>query len=220
MRKMLYILSGSTDPQLQDYEKRYSLVIDKAIKLGYEQPEVVAWVGQKSGKKGIMNLESASSQLKSIIAELEKGDIPYDIIAFSWGANVYLNTLSKISEPRNLKRTVLWGPDEFWRMAGYFSSIEKTRETIKFLKTKDVIIDSDFFLYEIPNEFLLKSYPHSNRIRIGFGENDTDSPPAFADYLKSFVLKSNITYQVIANVKHVVTEYNEEYLNCLFYDIC
>ena len=77
-------------------------------------------------------------------------------------------------------------------------------------------LSSDFFTRQVPNEVLLRRYPHSNPIRIGFGENDSESPPAFAAYLESFVSKHNITYRVVPEVGHFVTDCDREYMDCLF----
>jgi hypothetical protein len=63
---------------------------------------------------------------------------------------------------------------------------------------------------------LLRHYPHSNPVRIGFGENDSESPPAFAAYLESFVGKQNITYRIVPAIGHIVATRNRDYLDCLF----
>ena len=77
-------------------------------------------------------------------------------------------------------------------------------------------MDPEFITYAIPNELMLLEYKHSNLIRIGFGEHDEEAPPAYADYLQSMEIRKNIEFRIIPNVGHVVTEYNEEYLQCLF----
>ena len=217
-------MPGSTDPNHKDskhdYSKRYRLVSDEALKRGYKSIEIISWIGQNSGQNGIMNLDTASNYLKIKMIDLENGGTPYDIFAFSWGANVCLKTLFDIEEPNYLQRTVLWGIDEYWRMVKYFDPYTDTCETIIGLKKKGASIKSDFLTYEFSNEFLLCNYRHKNKVLVAFGENDDKSSPAFADYLKSFVTKSNISYHIVAEVGHVVSEYNEEYLNCLFGDKC
>jgi hypothetical protein len=77
-------------------------------------------------------------------------------------------------------------------------------------------LSPDLYAHQVPNEALLRHYPHSNAIRIGFGENDSESPPAFASYLESFVDRRNITYRIVPEVAHVVTELDREYFDCLF----
>jgi hypothetical protein len=223
-QKTLLILPGATDPNhmdlKKDYNLRYNLVANEAKSHGFDNIEILSCVGQKSGSKGLMNLVTASELLTKKIIDLEKKKKEYDIIAFSWGANVYLYTLSCISEPKYLKRTVLWGIDEFWRMASFFTSSEKIISIVEYMKQNGSDIDPHFMSYEVPNEVLLIEYKHENVIRIGFGENDPDSPPAFAQYLKTLGIKRNIKFRVVPEVSHVVTCYNEEYLRCLFEDIC
>ena len=163
-----------------------------------------------------MDLASASSQLAELIRELESEGSSYDVVAFSWGASVYLNTLTQIAAPEYLRNTVLWGIDEYWRFSEYFLTEESTRVITELLRDSGTILSSDFLAHQVPNETLLRNYPHSNLIRIGFGENDAESPPAFAAYLESFVSKPNITFRIVANVGHFVTDGNRDYLDCLF----
>jgi len=192
------------------------LVAEEALRRGYEVPQVVAWIGQDSAGGGTMDLTSASSQLAKLIRALESEGSSYDVVAFSWGASVYLNTLSQMEAPGHLRNTVLWGIDEYWRFSEYFLNKESTRAIKEVLRDAGTILSSDFFTRQVPNEFLLRRYPHSNPIRIGFGENDSESPPAFAAYLESFVSKHNITYRVVPKVGHFVTDCDREYLDCLF----
>jgi len=163
-----------------------------------------------------MDLTSASSQLAKLISALESEGSSYDVIAFSWGASVYLNTLSQMAAPGHLRNTVLWGIDEFWRFSEYFLTRESTRAIKEVLRDAGSKLSSDFYTRQVPNEVLLRHYPHSNPIRIGFGENDSESPPAFAAYLESFVSKHNITYRVVPAVGHFVADCDREYMNCLF----
>ena len=120
--------------------------------------------------------------------------------------------------PKFLKRTILWGIDEFWRMASYFSNDDKTNSIITYMKNHGTNMDPDFIKYSIPNESMLIEYNHSNSIRIGFGEYDEESPPSYALYLQSMGIKETIEFRVIKKVGHVVTEYHEEYLKYLFED--
>jgi len=163
-----------------------------------------------------MDLISASSQLAKLIRALESEGTLYDVVAFSWGASVYLNTLSQMEAPEHLRNTVLWGIDEFWRFSEYFLTKESTREIKEVFRDAGTNLSCDFFTCQVPNEVLLRRYPHANPIRIGFGENDSDSPPAFAAYLESFVSKRNITYRVVPEVGHFVTNCDREYMDCLF----
>ena len=163
-----------------------------------------------------MNLTTASSQLAKLIRELESEGSSYDVVAFSWGASVYLNTLSQMEAPGHLRNTVLWGIDEYWRFSEYFLTRESTQAIKEVLRDAGTTLSSDFFTRQVPNEALLRSYPHSNPIRIGFGENDNESPPAFAAYLESFVIKHNITYRIVPEVGHFVTDRDKDYMDCLF----
>ena len=163
-----------------------------------------------------MDLSSASTQLKDLIKELESEESSYDMVAFSWGASVYLKTLSEIDASKYLRNTVLWGIDEFWRFSEYFLTDESTKMIKEALQNSGTNLAPDFYAHQVPNETLLGRYPHSNPICIGFGENDAESPPAFAAYLESFVKKSNITYRVVPSVGHIVSEGSPEYLDCLF----
>ena len=216
MKQKLLVLSGAADPSAPRSQGRYSLVAEEAIKRGYQAPHVVAWRGQESAGGGAMDLASASSQLAELIRGLELEGLSYDVFAFSWGASVYLNTLTQIAAPEYLRNTVLWGIDEYWRFSEYFLTEESTRAITELLRDSGTILSSDFFAHQVPNETLLRNYPHSNPIRIGFGENDAESPPAFAAYLQSFVSKPNITFRIVADVGHFVTDSNREYLDCLF----
>jgi hypothetical protein len=108
MKKSLLILPGAVDPyqkdDKKDFSERYNLIIDEAKKRGYNQIKILPWIGQNSGSKGFMNLKTGTSLLTKEISEIEKKKEHYDIIAFSWGANVYLNTLSNIKQPIYLKK--------------------------------------------------------------------------------------------------------------------
>ena len=148
MEKILLILPGSADPEHKDektdYRQRYELVASEAKRLGYTKTSMLVWPGQRSGPPGIKNLRTAGSALAETLSEFEKAKVAYDIIAFSWGANVCLSTLFCSPEPKYLGRTVLWGIDEFWRMAGYFSSpdlIERTVTGITWFKKQYSIKD-------------------------------------------------------------------------------
>ncbi len=216
MKQKLLVLSGAADPAAPSSQGRYKLVVEEALRRGYEAPQVVAWIGQDSAGGGTMDLTTASSQLAKLMRELESEGSSYDVVAFSWGCNVYLNTLSQTEAPEHLRNTVLWGIDEYWRMSEYFLTKESTRALKEMFREVGTTISSDFFTHQVSNEVLLKNYPHSNLIRIGFGENDSESPPAFAAYLESFVSKRNITYRIVPEVGHFVTECDREYIDCLF----
>jgi pimeloyl-ACP methyl ester carboxylesterase len=215
MRKLL-VLAGAADPATPQAQGRYKLVVEEALIRGYEAPQVVAWGGQDSAGGGAMELASASSQLTKLFRAFELEETPYDVIAFSWGASVYLNTLSKMEAPTHLRNTVLWGIDEFWRLSEYFLNEENMRAITGVLRDAGTNLSADFYARQVPNEVLLRHYPHSNPIRIGFGERDNESPPAFAAYLKSFVKKHNITYRVVPEVGHIVQDQDKEYIDCLF----
>ena len=218
MKQNLLVLSGAADPATPQAQGRYKLVIEEALKRGYEAPQVIAWIGQDSAGGGAMDLTSASLRLAKLIGALESEEFSYDVIAFSWGASVYLNTLSQIEAPRYLRNTVLWGIDEFWRFSEYFLTKESTQAIKKELRDAGTNLSSDFYTHQVPNEVLLSRYPHLNPIRIGFGENDSESPPAFGAYLESFVRANNISYRAVPDVGHFVTDCDREYIDCLFGD--
>ena len=216
MKQKLLVLPGAADPAVPSAQGRYKLVIEEALRRGYEAPQVVAWTGQVSAGGESMDLTSATAQLAKLIMTLESEGSSYDVIAFSWGASVYLNTLSNLEAPQHLRNTVLWGIDEFWRFSEFFLTEESTRAIKEVLSDAGTKLSSDFYAHQVPNEVLLRRYPHSNAIRIGFGENDSESPPAFASYLESFVDCRNITYRIVPEVGHFVTDRDREYLDCLF----
>jgi len=216
VKQKLLVLPGAADPAVPSAQGRYKLVIEEALRRGYEAPQVVAWTGQVSAGGESMDLTSATAQLAKLIMTLESEGSSYDVIAFSWGASVYLNTLSNLEAPQHLRNTVLWGIDEFWRFSEYFLTEESTRSIKEVLSDAGAKLSSDFYAHQVPNEVLLRRYPHSNAIRIGFGENDSESPPAFASYLESFVDCRNITYRIVPEVGHFVTDRDREYLDCLF----
>jgi len=216
VKQKLLVLPGAADPATPRAQGRYKLVVEEALRRGYEAPQVVAWMGQDSAGGETMELTSATTQLAKLIITLESEGSSYDVVAFSWGASVYLNTLSKLEAPRHLRNTVLWGIDEFWRFSEHFLTEESTRAIKEVLRDAGANLSSDFYARQVPNEVLLRRYPHSNAIRIGFGENDSESPPSFASYLESFVDSHNITYRIVPEVGHFVTDRDREYLDCLF----
>lgn len=216
MKQKLIVLAGAADPNSARARGRYKLIVEEAQTRGYETPQVIAWTGQFSAGGNAMDLPSASSQLAKLLLSLETESITFDIIAFTWGASVYLNTLSQMEAPSHLRNTVLWGIDEYWRFSEYFLSEESTAAIERALRDAGTNLSSEFSRNQIPNEVLLRHYPHSNFIRIGFGETDSESPPAFSAYLESFVNKSNITYRVVPEVAHVVADYHPGYIDCLF----
>jgi len=216
VNRKLLVLAGAADPASPLAERRFRLVCDEAMKRGYDRPQVVPWPGQDSAGGGDMDLLTASAQLAQLLGDLESEGHPYDVIAFSWGASVYLYTLSQMEAPVHLRNTVLWGIDEFWRISEYFLTKESTEAIEEAIRKGGANLSPEFYSRQVPNEVMLRDYPHSNPIRIGFGDNDNQSPPAFAAYLKSFVNKPNITYKVVPEVGHIVGEYHREYLDCLF----
>lgn len=216
MKRKLLVLSGAADPASAGAQDRYKLVIEEAQRRGYNKPQIVAWIGQDSAGGGVMDLTSASKQLRELIEELESEKLPYDVVAFSWGASVYLRTLSELEAPKYLGNTVLWGIDEYWRFSEYFLTDQSTKMIKRSLRNLGTSLAPDFYAHQVPNETLLRYYPHSNPIRIGFGENDAESPPAFAAYLETIVKKRNITYRVVPAVGHIVSDRSPDYLNCLF----
>ena len=113
----LLVLAGAADPGSPRSRERYRLVREEALRRGYDEPQVVAWSGQDSAGGGSMELDSASAHLAQVLQDLEAENAVYDVIAFSWGASVYLNTLSRMELPQGLCRTVLWGIDEYWRFS-------------------------------------------------------------------------------------------------------
>jgi hypothetical protein len=218
VKTKLLVLSGAADPASPGAQGRYKLVADEAQRRGYEATHIVAWPGQDSAGEGVMDLTSASSQLMKLFVELEIQESFYDVAAFSWGASVYLKTLGEMEAPKYLRNSVLWGIDEFWRFSEHFLTKGSTKAITEALRESGTNLASDFYAHQVPNEVLLRQYPHSNPIRIGFGENDVESPPAFAAYLESFVKKPNITYKIVPEVGHIVTDSSQEYLDCLFGD--
>ncbi|MFW5795028.1 MAG: hypothetical protein ACOCV1_06050 [Bacillota bacterium] len=220
MKKKLLILPGGGDPFLNEkYITIYKLVKDEASKKGYNKIEIISWVGQNSGPKGIMNLKTATYQLKNIINALVKDNEKFDIIGFFWGANVCINTLYNFNSiPSNLNICRFYGIDEFWNLKTRFF-IDTSKNKIRTLRKKiGANIDDNFFNYQIPNELLLRDYPHDNEIRIGIGENDysISSPEGFVKYLKSFIDKEKISIEIIKNAEHEILKTNKNYFNFLF----
>ena len=48
MKQKLLVLPGAADPAVPSAQGRYKLVIEEALRRGYEAPQVVAWTGQVS----------------------------------------------------------------------------------------------------------------------------------------------------------------------------
>lgn len=150
MKQKLLVLSGAADPAAPSSQARYKTVVEEALRRGYPVPQLVAWIGQDSSAGGTIDLTSASSQLAKLIRAHESEGASYDIVAFSWGASVYLNTLSKMEAPEHLRRTVLWGIDEFWRFSEHFLTEESTRVIKKVLHDAGTNLSSDFFAHQVP----------------------------------------------------------------------
>ncbi len=163
MKQKLLVLSGAADPAAPKAQGRYKLVVEEALRRGYEAPQVIAWIGQDSAGGGAMDLTSASSQLAKLIGALESEESSYDVVAFSWGASVYLKTLSQMEAPRHLRNTVLWGIDEFWRFSGYFLTKESTRAIKEGLRDAGTNLSSDFYTHQVPNEALGRTRGRSLR---------------------------------------------------------
>ena len=216
MCKKLLILSGAADYTYNDYNLRYDLIQSEAKERGFSDIEFISWPGQKSGVNGILNLFTATEHLSQEILKLESKKEHYQIIAFSWGANVCLNALFNLDKIDYLKKVSLWGIDQFWALYEGFSSQDKIKKTVAKFIQKKVKLDPEFWKYQVPNEFLLQNFKHPCKIIVGFGEFDSESSHDFATYLESFIENSSIQCKKIYGVGHAVTEKNNEYLDCLF----
>jgi hypothetical protein len=76
-------------------------------------------------------------------------------------------------------------------MTSYFSTDAKAKSIIESMNRHGSNMNPKFINYAIPKESMLLAYKLSNVIRIGFGEFDEESPPAFSYYLQSMGIKNN-----------------------------
>ena len=97
MKQKLLVLPGAADPAVPSAQGRYKLVIEEALRRGYEAPQVVACTGQVSAGGESMDLTSATAQLAKLIMTLESEGSSYDVIAFSWGATLIRTLFALVS---------------------------------------------------------------------------------------------------------------------------
>lgn len=213
--KNLLIFSGSTDPDIGDYKKRYDLVIEEAYHRGYSIVNFVNWTGQKSsGKRGALSMQTA---VVDAITEIEKFNNllhPFDLIAFSWGCGVALRSLQLMSDQiKYLDNIALWGISPYW--VEYEAMEINKHQSIEYAYNfAGCIVDNNYLNYQIPIEYLLHSYNIDRKLKIGTCSEKHDN--CFLNYIESIMSSKNVSFHYLDNLTHVVTEPNVDYFDFLF----
>lgn len=215
MGKNLLVFSGSTDPDISDYRKRYDLVIEEAYHRGYLNVHFLNWTGQKSSdKKGALSMQTA---VIDAITEIEKFNNlvnPFDLIAFSWGCGVALRSLQLMSDQiKYLDSIALWGICPYW-VEYEAMEINKHQSIGYAYNFAGCIVDQNYLNYQIPIEYLLHSYSIDKKLKIGAGSEKGDN--CFLKYIESIMSGKNVSFHYLDDLAHVVTEPNVDYFDFLF----
>lgn len=215
MKRNLLIFPGSTDLSIGRYEDRYNVVISEAKKHGYNDIHLISWTGQKSSKKeGAFSMQNA---LLDAIPEIEKYNglkQNFDLIAFSWGCNIVLRSIQLMQNQLSyLNKVILWGLSPFWKEYEALE-INKHDSLIGAYQNYGCLVDPDYLKYQIPIEYLLRSYKANILMKIGAGCLGKDFK--FLEYIESIVDNDNISYHYLKKSDHLVTEPDSEYLDFLF----
>lgn len=215
MKKNLLIFTGSTDPGIDIYKKRYDLVINEAKTRGYTNIQLVSWNGQmSSGKKGVLSMQNSVVDAIFEIEKFDKLDIFFDLIAFSWGCGVALRSLQLMHyKTKYLGTIALWEPSPYWKEyeimeVNKYNSINSAYDLVH------CIVDNDYLAHQVPIEYLLHSYTSQIKLKIGCSTKVDDY--FFLKYIESIVCNQNVSYHYLNGLDHVVVEPNEDYFNFLF----
>lgn len=215
MNKNLIILSGSTDPAFEKHSKRYDLVIDQAKKHEYQEIRFLKWTGQRSsGKKGLFSMQNAMVDAVSEIEKIIELKQEFDIIAFSWGCGVALRSIQLLHKKLNLlDRVVLWGVSPFWKEYEAFE-VNKHNSIVDAYYYSGCIVDDNYLKYQIPIEYLIRSYNSEQILKVGAGCTSGDY--SFLKYIESIVDNEKITFHYLENTDHVVAKFDHNYIEFLF----
>jgi hypothetical protein len=214
MKKNLLLFSGSTDPTIGEYSKRYDLIITEAKKRGYNDPKLLKWTGQKSSNmKGAFSMKNALIDAIPVIEEYNELKNSFDIIAFSWGCGIALRSLQFLVELKYLKKIILWGITPYWREYEVME-LNKYSSLIDAYNYCGCIVDDDYFKHQIPVECLLRNYNRKIQLKIGAGCKDSDNN--FLKYVEGIVENQFITFCYLKNTGHVVTSFDKDYINFMF----
>lgn len=215
MEKNLLIFSGSTDPEIDKYKKRYDLVISEAKKRGYDKIKLVGWTGQKSSNsKGTFSMQNAVIDAIIEVEKFNKLGRCFDLIAFSWGCGVALRSMQLLQDKMNyLDRIILWGVSPFW-IEYEAMEVNKHQSITNAYIHAGCIVDKEYLTHQIPIEFLLHAYRSDKKLKVGAGSENGDSN--FLKYIESIVSNKNISFHYFDNLDHSVKEPNDYYFNFLF----
>ncbi len=214
MEKNLLLFSGSTDPTMGEYPKRYDLIISEAKERGYNYVQLLNWTGQKSSNtKGAFSMQNALIDAIPIIEEYNELKHSFDIIAFSWGCGIALRSLQFLAQLKYLNKIILWGITPYWKEHEVME-INKHRSMIDAYNYCGCIVDDDYFKHQVPVEYLLRNYNRKIQLKIGAGCKDGDNN--FLKYVESIVENPLISFCYLKNTEHVVSLFDKEYINFMF----
>ncbi len=214
MKKNLLLFSGSTDPTLGEYPKRYNLIISEAKKRGYNHVQLLNWTGQKSSNnKGAFSMQNALIDAIPIIEKYNELKNDFNIIAFSWGCGIALRSLQILKQCDKLSRIILWGIIPYWEEYEAIV-INKNKSILDAYNSAGCFVDDNYFKYQIPIEYLLRTYNMKIPLKIGIGLMDKNV--AFLEYIDKILDNQYIKCFINKKLDHVVLSVNEEYLNFMF----
>ncbi len=215
----LVVFPGMGNPDNSFYRKVYFLIENEALKLGFKEVDIsIRWPGHINEKResvGTLLFDEAINCALSKIRELEDNNKNYTLLGRSFGAIVacYCALSAKL---KGLKKIILWGPPPYWLLWKMFK--KDLMSNSKIAIDKGLMISETFFSSAIPIETLLPllNYP----ITIATGTEDTYSPPAFLEYLRSLTgNKTNVYFKLVTGAIHEMTYDSpawEEYVEILF----
>ncbi|MCD4794492.1 MAG: hypothetical protein K8R54_14745 [Bacteroidales bacterium] len=214
MEKNLLLFSGSSDPTMGEYPKRYDLIISEAKERGYNYVQLLNWIGQKSSNtKGVFSMQNALIDAIPTIQKYNELKHSFDIIAFSWGCGVALRSLQSFEHLKYLNKIILWGITPYWKEYEVME-INKYKSTIDAYNYCGCIVDNDYFKHQVPVEYLLHNYNRKTQLKIGAGCKGGDN--IFLKYVENIIENPLISFYYLKNIGHVVTSFDKDYINFMF----
>jgi hypothetical protein len=213
MNKKLVILPGGGDPENEIYKQVYSVIINYAKAVGYNEIEIKKWKGHLSNPEvGNLDMNEATDSAIHFFEKLENEGNQYNVICRSFGTGVFLNVCQK-TILNKIEFASLWGIPTYTSFYELFK--EKPADGIVKAKSKGLNIDESFFESVVPFDLLLRRYDQKFRLNIVNGSEDIYSPPAFHNYLKAIKSEPNIFYSLVDG-PHEIQYYHQEYLEKIF----
>jgi len=204
MRLLIFPGGGSPDDTVK-YASVYRLLKEAAPSFGYSNADIsLRWPGHvrsPSARTVGLTLDGAFCEAHIKLAEYEKRDEPYDIVARSFGVYVALYATTRYAYSK-LRRMVLWGSPPFWYMWQLF--VPQLGATQSEAVAKGLIADHKLFPSLEPVECLLQQ--STSEVILATGSADLVSSPAFQHYLIQLANRSNVTERTpVEGAKHDVT---------------